>query len=40
VILLQIGNCSTGRIERMIRDNAIRFSDFENDDRRSLLILR
>jgi len=40
VILLQTGNCSTARIERIVRDNAIRFSGFEEDTRRSLLILR
>ena len=40
VILLQTGNCSTAKIERIVRDNAIRFSDFENDTKRSLLILR
>jgi predicted nuclease of predicted toxin-antitoxin system len=40
VILLQTGNCSTATIERIVRDNAIRFSDFENDSRRSLLILK
>jgi predicted nuclease of predicted toxin-antitoxin system len=40
VILLQTGNCSTATIERIIRENAIRFSDFEDDTRRSLLILK
>ena len=40
VILLQTGNCSTAKIARLIRDNAIRFADFENDTRRSLLILK
>ena len=40
VILLQTGNCSTAKIERIVRNNAIRFSDFENDTRHSLLILR
>jgi predicted nuclease of predicted toxin-antitoxin system len=40
VILLQTGNCSTATIERIVRDNAIRLSDFENDTRRSLLILK
>jgi len=29
VILLQTGNCSTAMIERIVRNNAIRFSDFE-----------
>jgi len=40
VILLQTGNCSTTDLIRMIRNNAIRFSDFESDARRSLLVLR
>lgn len=40
VILLQTGNCSTESIIRIIRQNAIRFSEFENDSRRSLLVLR
>ena len=40
VILLQTGNCSTAETERIVRNNAIRFTDFENDTKRSLLILR
>ena len=40
VIVLQTGNCSTTDLVQMIRDNAIRFSDFESDARRSLLVLR
>ena len=40
VILLLIGNCSTTELARLIRNNAVRFSDFENDPQRSLLILR
>ena len=40
VILLQTGNCSTAQIERIVRNNAVRLSDFENDTRRSLLILK
>jgi predicted nuclease of predicted toxin-antitoxin system len=40
VILLQTANCSTAKTERLIRDNAIRFADFENDTRRRLLILK
>ena len=40
VILLQTGNCSTARIERIIRHNAVRFTEFENDASRSLLILK
>ena len=39
-ILLQTGNCSTTRLIEIIRNNAIRFSDFERDTKRSLLILR
>ena len=40
VILLQTGNCATAQIERIVRDNAVRFSDFESDSRRSLLVLK
>jgi predicted nuclease of predicted toxin-antitoxin system len=40
VILLQTGNCSTAAIERIIRNNAVRLTDFEKDTRRSLLVLR
>ena len=40
VILLQTGNCSTADLIQMIRNNVIRFSDFEGDTRRSLLVLR
>jgi predicted nuclease of predicted toxin-antitoxin system len=40
VVLLQTGNCSVARLIEIIRDNAIRFSDFESDTNRSLLILR
>lgn len=40
VILLVIGNCSAAELARVIRNNAVRFSDFENDARRSLLILK
>jgi predicted nuclease of predicted toxin-antitoxin system len=40
VILLQTGNCSTAQIEHIIRHNAIRFTEFEDDTRRSLLILK
>ncbi len=40
VILLQTGNCSTDRLLGILRSNAIRLTDFENDGRRSLLILR
>ena len=40
VILLQTGNCSATRLIRFVRDNAIRFADFEADPKRSLLVLR
>jgi predicted nuclease of predicted toxin-antitoxin system len=40
VILLQTGNCSRATIEGIVRDNAIRLAEFENDTRRSLLILK
>ena len=40
VILVQSGNCSTSTVERIIRTNAVRFSDFERDSTRGLLILR
>lgn len=40
VILLQTGNCSTAQIERIVRDNAVRFSDLESDSKRSLLVLK
>jgi predicted nuclease of predicted toxin-antitoxin system len=40
VILLQTGNCSTAKIIRIIRKNAVRLSEFEKDAKRSLLILR
>jgi predicted nuclease of predicted toxin-antitoxin system len=40
VILLQTGNCSATRLIQFVRDNAIRFADFEADAKRSLLVLR
>jgi len=40
VILLQTGNCSTARIEAIVRANAIRLAHFGNDARRSVLILK
>ncbi len=40
VILLQTGNCTTNNLIRIIRDNAIRLSEFQSDAKRSLLILR
>jgi len=40
VILLQTGNCSAAEIVELVRRNAIRFSDFENDAKRSLLVVR
>jgi predicted nuclease of predicted toxin-antitoxin system len=39
VVLLLTGNCSTLQIERTIRLNAIRFSEFETDIGRALLVL-
>ena len=39
-ILLRTGNCSTAAIERVIRSNAVRLSEFEADPKRSVLILR
>jgi len=38
--LLQTGNCSTSQIESIIRSNAVRFSEFDNDSRRILLLLK
>ena len=40
VVLLQTGNCSTVEIIRIVRNNAVRFADFEDDTLRSLLVLR
>ena len=40
VILLQTGNCTTTRLIELLRGNAVRLSSFENDTRRSLLVLR
>lgn len=40
VILLQIGNCPAKDVIHLIRDNAIRFAEFESDRKRSVLILR
>ena len=40
VILLQTGNSSTDELSNLIRKNAIRFAEFENDPQRGLLILR
>jgi len=40
IVLLQTGNCSTADLILIIRSNAIRFSEFEDDAKRSLLILR
>lgn len=40
VILLQTGNCSTVEIVRLVRNNAVRFTDFDSDVQHSLLILR
>jgi len=40
VVLLQTGNCSTTEIERIVRSNAERFSEFDKDGNRGLLLLR
>ena len=40
VVLLQAGNCTTSEIERIVRSNAIRFSEIEGDAERALLVLR
>jgi predicted nuclease of predicted toxin-antitoxin system len=40
VILVQAGNCTTTQIERLVRTNAIRLAEFENDGKRSLLLLK
>jgi predicted nuclease of predicted toxin-antitoxin system len=40
VILLLTGNRSAVELARVIRNNAVRFSDFENDPLRGLLILK
>ena len=40
VILLQTGNCSAAQVIQMVRKNAVRFTDFETDTQRSLLVLR
>lgn len=40
VVLLQTGNCSTSQIEHIVRSNAIRFSEFEAESKRSLLLLK
>ncbi len=39
-VLLQTGNCSTVDLIRILRNNAIRLSEFERNTRRSLLVLR
>jgi len=40
VVLLQLGNCTSAEVIRLIRDNAIRLSDFGRDANRGLLVLR
>ena len=40
VILLQTGNCSTGQIIQIVRNNAVSLTDFEDDAHGSLLVLR
>jgi len=40
VVLLQTGNCSTTDVARILRHNAVRLSEFESSNQRSLLVLR
>ena len=40
VVLLQTGNCTTSQIGHIIRSNAVRFSEFDNDGKRTLLLLK
>jgi predicted nuclease of predicted toxin-antitoxin system len=40
VIVLQTGNCSTTNLIQIVRNNAIRLAELDNDSTRSLLILR
>ena len=40
LILIQIGNCSSTDLVRVIRGNAIRLAEFEKNEKQSLLILR
>jgi predicted nuclease of predicted toxin-antitoxin system len=40
VVLLETGNCSTAEVERIVRANAIRFSELERHPECALLILR
>ena len=40
VILAQLGNCATERLEAVLRTNAIRPTELERDTRRSILILK
>jgi predicted nuclease of predicted toxin-antitoxin system len=40
VILLQTGSCSTDEVLDLVRRNAIRLAEFEDDAQRALLILR
>jgi predicted nuclease of predicted toxin-antitoxin system len=40
VVVLQTGNCPTSQIESIVRSNAVRFAEFDNDIRRGLLLLK
>ncbi len=40
VVLLQTGNCSSSEVASLLRGNAIRLTDFDEDPQRGLLILR
>lgn len=40
LVVIQTGNCTTDHLIGIIRNNAIRLSEFESDASRSLLILR
>lgn len=39
VIWLRVGNCSTSRIEKLLRDHSVELHTFETDALQSLLIL-
>jgi predicted nuclease of predicted toxin-antitoxin system/uncharacterized protein (DUF433 family) len=40
VVLVQTSDCFTSQIEHIVRSNAIRFSEFDADAKRSLLLLK
>lgn len=39
VVWLRVGNCSTGRIEALLREHSVSLHTFELDPRQSLLVL-